>query len=144
MFHRSPAIPDKERGMKIVVKTVLVLALVSGLLAQQQEKSANDQPQRKDSATSRDSAAPDIFYKLAFVVYEVQDGKRMNQRDDMMMAKSSGHPSSLRIGTRIPIYAEEKKMQYVDAGVDIRCFVGEVAGGKLLAECEIGISSFIQ
>ncbi len=129
--------------MKILARLMLVFALVTTVLAQQPEKGPTDQPQKKDS-TAHDSAQSDNVYKLVFLVYELQDGKRTNQRDYMMMAKSSGHPASIRIGTRVPIYAEEKKMQYVDAGLDIRCFVGDVAGGRVLADCEIGVSSFIQ
>ncbi len=129
--------------MKILARLMFVFVLTAGLLAQQPEKSTSDQSQKKDSAT-RDSAASDNFYKLAFVVYELQDGKRTNQRDYMMMAKPTWHPSTIRIGTRVPVYSEDKKMQYVDAGLDIRCDLFERAGGKLQADCDIGVSSFVQ
>src|SRR4051794_13327818 len=102
--------------MKIFIRIFLVLALTAGAFAQQAAKSANDQPPKKDSPETREPAqAQDNFYRLAFSIYELQDGKRSNQRDYMMIARTN-HPggASIRVSTRVPIYAEENKMQYID------------------------------
>jgi hypothetical protein len=127
--------------MKIFTKVILILALATSLFGQQPPKDVPDHP-KKDSAEGQEPVSEN-FYKLAFTVYELDDGKRINQRNYIMTGKPNWHPSSLRIGTRVPIYTEDKKMQYVDAGLDIRCDLKEQKGGKLQADCDIGISSFI-
>jgi hypothetical protein len=127
--------------MKIFIRTVLVLALVTSLFAQQPAK---DQPVKKDSAETREPAAQDSFYKLSFSVYELENGKRINQRDYMMIGKTnSPGGSSIRIATRVPFYVEENKMQYLDVGLNLRCPVKEQGLSKVQVECDIEMSSFI-
>jgi hypothetical protein len=131
--------------MKILTQMILVLALAASLFAQQPTKAAADQPTvPKDSAENRDPAATYNFFKLTFVMSELDDGKRTNQRDYMMISKTDNQPSSLRIGTRVPVYTEEKKVTYVDAGLTLRCFMKEQADRRLQVQCEIEISSFIR
>jgi hypothetical protein len=129
--------------MNILTKVTLTLALATSLFGQQPPKGSTDQPPKKDSVESAEPAMTENFYKLAFTVYELEDGKRTNQRNYMMMGKPNWHASSLRIGTRVPVNTEDKKMQYVDAGLDIRCDLKEQKGAKLQADCDIGISSII-
>lgn len=133
--------------MKILAKVTLILVLASSLFAQQPPKGTTDQPTRdetkKDSGEVR-NAATENFFKLAFAIYELDDGKRTNQRDYMMIGKTNNQPSSIRIGTRVPIYTEEKKMQYVDAGLTLRCTVKEHVDRRLQADCDIEISSFVR
>lgn len=127
--------------MKIFIRTVLVFAFVTGLFAQQPAK---DQPAKKDSAETREPAAQDGFYKLTFAVYELADGKRINQRDYMMISKTnSPGGASIRIATRVPFYVEENKMQYLDVGLNLRCPVKEQGLSKVQVECDIEMSSFI-
>jgi len=131
--------------MQIFVKVLLILALATGLFAQQPTKDTAEQPTvRKDSPENREPAATYNFFKLAFVMYEVDDGKRTNQRDYMMIGKTDNQASSIRIGTRVPVYTEEKKVTYVDAGLTLRCSVREQADRKLQLQCENEISSFIR
>jgi hypothetical protein len=127
--------------MKSLVKVILILALATSLFGQQPPKGTTDQPPKKDAVEVE--PATENFYKLAFTVYELEDGKRTNQRNYMLMGKPGWHPSTLRIGTRVPVFTEDKKMQYVDAGLDIRCDLKEQKGAKLQADCDIGIGSFI-
>jgi hypothetical protein len=127
--------------MKSLLKVTLILALATNLFGQQPPKGASEQAPKKDSVEAE--PATENFYKLAFSVYELEDGKRTNQRNYMLMGKPNWHPSTLRIGTRVPVFTEDKKMQYVDAGLDIRCDLKEQKGAKLQADCDIGIGSFI-
>ena len=131
--------------MKILSKLIFILALSTSLLGQQQQKStANPPPASKDLSEVRDPTPTFNFFKLTFVIYELDDGKRTNQRDYMMIGKTNNQPSSIRIGTRVPVYTEEKKMTYVDAGLTLRCNLLEQADRRLQAECDIEISSFIR
>jgi hypothetical protein len=129
--------------MKIFTRIMLVLALAGGLFAQQPARSATDQPSRKEAES--ESRPPENFYKLNFVIYELEDGKKINQRDYMMISKTNASSgSSIRVSTRVPVYAEDKKMQYVDAGLNIRCPIKEQTANKLQIECDVEISSFVK
>jgi len=127
--------------MKILTRTLLAVVLTAGLFAQQPAK---DQPAKKDSTETREPAAQDSFYKLSFSVYELEAGKRINQRDYMMIGKTNAPGgSSIRISTRVPFYIEESKMQYIDVGLNLRCPVKEQGLNKVQVECDIEMSSFI-
>jgi hypothetical protein len=134
--------------MKIFTKVILVLALASSLAAQQPakdtaEQPAKDQPQKKEVLAGRDGNTEN-FFKLAFVMYELDDAKRTNQRDYMMIGKTDNHPSSIRVSTRVPVYAEEKKVTYIDAGLSIRCSLKEQMDRRVQFQCDIEISSFVR
>ena len=122
--------------MKIFTHIVVVFVLATSLFAQPPAK-ATDQEQK-------DADRPSNFYKLTFVLYEIEGGKRVNQRDYTIVGKSESHPApSIRISTRIPVYSEEKKMQYIDAGLNLSCNLREQQGGKVEAQCDINVSGFV-
>src|SRR5262249_40629663 len=85
---------------------------------------------------------------LAFVIYELDDGKRTNQRDYMMIGRTDNQPSSIRVSTRVPITTAEKggdkQYTYVDAGLRINCSLKEQVDRRLQLHCDIEISSFIR
>jgi hypothetical protein len=137
--------------MKIFTRTLFVLALAGTLLAQQPGKdtadqSAKDQP-KKEVLAGREGLTEN-FFKLAFVIYELDDGKRTNQRDYMMVGRTDNQPSSIRVSTRVPIYTEvkggDKQYTYIDAGLNIRCSLKEQVDRRLQFHCDIEMSSFIR
>src|SRR6202007_3058305 len=111
--------------MKIFAKVILVLALASSLTAQQPAKDtadqpAKDQPQKKEVLAGQNGNT-ESFFKLAFVMDELNDGKRTNQRDYMMIGRTDNHPSSIRVSTKVPITTQEKgdekQYTYIDVGL---------------------------
>jgi hypothetical protein len=75
--------------MKIFTRMLFVLALSGTLLAQQPAKDtadqpAKDQPAKKEVLAGKEGITEN-FFKLAFVMYELDDGKRTNQRDYMLI-----------------------------------------------------------
>lgn len=128
--------------MKIFTRILFVLALTGTLLAQQPP--AKDTPDQQAKVLAGAEGVTGNFFKLAFVMYEVDDGKRTNQRDYMMIGKTDNQASSLRIGTRVPVYTEEKKVTYLDAGLTLRCSIKEQVDKKLQLQCENEISSFVR
>ena len=134
--------------MKIFTRILFILALGGTLLAQQPAKDTADQPAKDQSQTKEvlagQNGMTENFFKLAFVMYEVDDGKRTNQRDYMMIGRTDNQPSTIRISTRVPVYTEEKKMTYVDAGLTIRCSMKEQVDRRLQLHCDIEISSFVR
>src|SRR5439155_14476940 len=97
--------------MKSLIKVMLVLMLVLPLAAQDANKSTQEQP-KKDTLS-------DTAYKLVFVIYELEDGKRVNQRDYTMITRTLSNSGLLKIGTRVPVTITEKQSQYTDVGLEI-------------------------
>jgi hypothetical protein len=129
--------------MKSLWKIIVVLGLVPALFAQTAPKTAADQPAKKDVA-EQEAKPPDSYYKLNLAIYELDDGKRINQREySMIRGTKGGPPATIRVSTRVPIYVEEKKLQYIDAGLEIRCWLKEPLVGKLPVQCDINISNFV-
>ncbi|MBZ5532890.1 MAG: hypothetical protein LAO20_15785 [Acidobacteriia bacterium] len=130
--------------MKSLWKIVVILGLVPALFAQPPAKSA-DQSAKKDAPEQESKASStENFYKLSFVISEAEDGKRINQREySMIRSTSGGPPATIRVSTRVPIYVEEKKLQYIDAGLELRCWLKEPLAGKLPVQCDINISNFV-
>src|SRR5215470_3200749 len=134
--------------MKIFTRMLLMVAFAGSLLAQQPAKDTTDQP-AKDQSPKKEVLAgregmTENFFKLAFVMYELDDGKRTNQRDYMMIGRTDNQPSSIRVSTRVPVYSDEKKVTYIDAGLMIRCSMKEQADRRLQFHCDIEISSFVR
>lgn len=129
--------------MKILAKTILVLILASSLFAQQPEKNNPEQASKKDATPEQ--KLPETFYKLSFAMYELQDGRKTNERDYIVVGKTNSRPSArIVITTRVPVHMDEAKLQYVDAGLDLNCSLKEKTDNKLEAECEVGISEFVR
>jgi hypothetical protein len=135
--------------MKVFARILFTLALTGTLLAQQPPvkdtagQPANDQPQKKEVLAGRDGNTEN-FFKLAFVMYELDDAKRTNQRDYMLIGRTDNQPSSIRVSTRVPVYTEEKKMTYVDAGLTIRCSLKEQVDNRVQLHCDMEVSSFVR
>lgn len=124
--------------MKSLCTVILVLGLMPALFAQTSTKAPSDQAAKKD--------AVETYYKMNFNIFELEDGKRVNQREYSMVSKSDeGRPSTLRASTRVPIFTSggEKQIQYIDAGLDIRCLSVREMAGKVAANCEVNISNFV-
>ena len=138
--------------MKIFTRILFVLALTGSLLAQQPAKDTADQPAKDQSAKKEvlagQNGMTENFFKLAFVIYELDDGKRTNQRDYMMIGRTDNQPSTIRVSTRVPIYTEvkgnDKQYTYIDAGLTIRCSWKEQVDRRLQFHCDIEMSSFVR
>src|SRR5947209_15628236 len=121
--------------MKILLQFIVVLALAVPFHAQ--DSSKNSQETAKKDNMPRDVMVPDDAYKMTFAVYEIEEGKRTNQRDYVMIARTMGGESTLKIGTRVPVTVKEKETQYIDVGMDVRCLLREPSSGKLRAQLDI-------
>jgi hypothetical protein len=138
--------------MKILARILFVLALTGTLLAQQPVKDATDQPAKdqpqKNEVLAGREGNTENFFKLAFVMYELDDGKRTNQRDYMMIGRTDNHPSSIKVATKVPITTlekgDEKQYTYTDVGLKINCSMKEQVDRRLQLHCDIEISSFIR
>jgi hypothetical protein len=127
--------------MRKTLYSLIVLALASTLgLAQEQAKKDDS---AKPSASSSQQAAR-TAYKLEYRVYEMEDGKRVNQRDFTSLANATEHggPSSmLRIGTRVPVSSPGEKPNYLDVGFSVMSQLTD-QGGKVAASIRMEMTSF--
>ena len=138
--------------MKVFARILFVLALTGTLLAQQPTKDTSDQPTKDQPAKNEVLAGREgmtgNFFKLAFVMYELEDGKRINQRDYMMIGRTDNHPSSIKVATKIPITTEEKgndkAYTYTDVGLRINCSMKEQVDRRMQLNCDIEMSSLVR
>src|SRR5262249_26685731 len=118
--------------IKKFLQLLLILGLVSAVAAQEAPKG----PAQK-------------IYKVVFLIYEVEDGKKINERTYTLPVTSvDGKPrdSSMRVGTRVPITTatstgDKTQWQYVDVGLSIECNLTEQEG-KFIVHGNVDLSSF--
>jgi hypothetical protein len=76
--------------------------------------------------------APRHFYKLTYVLKELDQGKVVNQRE-FVLACSTGdrYASRMRAGSRIPV-GQADKFSYVDLGINLDTHLEDVPEGLAL------------
>jgi hypothetical protein len=101
--------------MVLVVGAVLSLIIPASANAQAGEQEGQTQ------AAAKKAAQPAAVYHLEFVWSELEAGKRLNSRS-YAMDEVETRRGRLRVGTRVPVvYTEEKKLDYLDVGMNIDC-----------------------
>jgi hypothetical protein len=95
-----------------------------------------------------EEASPAKFYKVEFVVKEVEGGKVLNARAySAVTSTGAGRTCSIRTGSRVPIPTTNvgpSQYTYFDLGVNIDCFAVKEAPGQLTLRVEADISSTLQ
>ncbi len=89
----------------------LCLPLISNPASAQQEKS-------KEAATTEQK--PVVVYRIEFDVREIENGKRLNSRNYLMVVED-GQWGRIRVGNKVPYQSSEKQLQYQDVGMNIDC-----------------------
>ena len=79
-------------------------------------------------------------YRLDFSINELDAGKKINSRE-YSMNLSSNEGDAIKVGTRVPVQAEQGKFQYIDVGTEIWTMIKEHANGLAL-RVRADISSF--
>jgi len=94
-----------------IVVMAFCLPLIPNSASAQQEKG-------KEAATTEQK--PVAAYRIELNVREIEDGKRLNSRNYMMVVEDGGF-GMIRVGNRVPIVGGEKRLQYNDVGMNIDC-----------------------
>src|ERR1700744_3241192 len=102
-------------------KRILFFAVALMTLAAAEPALSQKSEAKTESTTA---TSPKHYYKLHFVLKETAEGKIINQRAFTvgMLASSvrdGADRASVRAGTRVPLGAGEKGMEYVDIGTDL-------------------------
>jgi hypothetical protein len=88
---------------------------------------------------------PPKFYKLDFVVKEVEGAKVINSRAYSMTASTStkNTRSSIRTGSKVPLQ-QGASMTFLDVGVNIDCFTLKEEQNEITLNVSADISSILQ
>ncbi|HEX7285259.1 MAG TPA: hypothetical protein VF532_03715 [Candidatus Angelobacter sp.] len=121
--------------MRTLLGVILAFALISSSAAQDQAK--KQEPAKGSTPAAK---APES-YRLEFKIYELEGGKRTNERAYTMIGGVPGGWTNLRTGTRVPVTTGEKST-YIDVGVRLDCHLSE-EGGKVFAQVRMEISSLV-
>lgn len=126
--------------MKRFLIVMVILLAVGTLIAQEDTaKKVHEQPTK--DVVPRPAAIPN--YKLAFSVYELQDGKKINQRDYSLLVQADDHGGNkLKIGTKVPIDSGNGGITYADVGFDLGCSAVETANNKVAVSVDVTITNF--
>jgi len=126
--------PDKESEEKVMRNSMSIrcaIAVVAFCLAL-----------IPTSATAQqDTKAPKPItaYRLEFSVRELENGKRLNSRNYMMMAEDNSF-ARIRVGNKVPYQVADKQYQYNNIGMNIDCRPHEEQEGVAL-DVTVDISS---
>jgi hypothetical protein len=124
------------------MKKLLILILTflaAGTMAAQDTPKSTEKPD-KDVVVKK-AAIPN--YKMAFSIYELQEGKKINQRDYSLLLEANDRgANTLKIGTKVPIDAANGGTTYADVGFELRCSAIETVNGKLAVGVDITITNF--
>jgi len=84
-------------------------------------------------------------YRVDFTINEFEEGKKINARHYSMNLSvgpvNVGPTKELKIGTRVPVEAEQGKFQYLDVGTNISAQLREFKGATSL-DVRVDISNF--
>src|SRR5689334_2352589 len=120
--------------------TLMLMFLAAGALAAQQENAKPPQEQAEKSSVVKRLAAP--TYKLVFSIFELQEGKKINQRDYSILVEADDHSGNkLKIGTKVPIETGNGQFTYADVGLELECSLAETVSNKLGLRVDLNISN---
>jgi hypothetical protein len=125
---------------------LLTLFLAIGAAAAQEDpgKKGQEAPAKKDNQEAFPKMPPGPpTYKVAMNVYELQDGKRINQRDySLLVVADDRSGNRLKIGTKTPLSVDSDKITYADVGFELECSLVETSNNKVLLRLDLNVSSF--
>jgi hypothetical protein len=119
---------NKEKNMKRT-KLCLMLALLAGTAFAQGDNKSAPEPS---------------FYRLDFVVKELDGGKVVNSRSYSMSISSGGNitqSTSIRNGSKVPVTASNGTTTYVDLGTNFDCRNAKMIGADLALNVSAEVSS---
>jgi len=111
-------------------RTLALLIALAGLVLAASSPAADPAPR----------AEPRSSFRLDYVLYELEGGKRANERT-FSMTVNEGTQGQLRSGSRVPIVAGDKGVQYQEAGLKVGARILE-RGGDLTLDTELELSTF--
>lgn len=93
-----------------------------------------------------EDAAPPKFFKLDFVVKELEGAKVLNARtySVVVSVQTDSPPCSIRTGSKVPYSTGGTQYSYLDVGVSIDCRAVKEAPGGLSLRVDADVSSVLE
>jgi hypothetical protein len=115
----------KSLGFALILAVLVSLAFTTAVA-----QDTRSEPRKKAQAESG-------FYKLDFIVRELEDGKTVNTRNYTLMART-GEWQQLRVGTRVPVTTKDTNVSWQDLGFNLDCrILGQEENAALITKAEI-------
>jgi len=112
---------------KTITIAILGCMLGWGAAGYGQDKASSEKTKSEaDVVTEREK--PVHAYRLDFSVNEMEEGKRINNRQ-YSLNLNADDANEIKIGTRVPVEAGHEQFQYMDVGTSIWCRIGERPDG---------------
>ncbi len=87
-------------------------------------------------------AEPINYYRLDFVIKEVEGGKVLNSRAYSMTTSTSSRNASIRTGSKVP-YQTTSGYSYSDVGISIDCKTIKEDNNRLILDLQAEVSSTV-
>ena len=97
-------------------------------------------PALPDDAPARPER-PRSSFRLEYQIFELDGAKRVNERSYTQLVNEGGS-GNLRVGSRVPIPAGDKGIQYMDVGLRINSRISEKEPGDVVLDADVDVSSF--
>lgn len=104
--------------MKGARSKCLAIAVMAFCLAWISNSASAQEAKDKESAATEQK--PVVAYRIEVNVREVEDGKRLNSRNYLMVARDDDW-TRLRVGNKMPYQTGGSQYQYTDVGMNIDC-----------------------
>ncbi len=98
--------------------------------------------QQSTQPEGRALSKPDPTYKIAFSIREVEDGKRLNDRNYSLLV-ADDKSGRIRIGNKVPVIVGPKEIRYEDVGMNIDCRLRARENGVLM-DLTVQLSSVVK
>jgi hypothetical protein len=114
----DPNRKSEEKIMKKVIPIRLAVVVMAFCLPLISNSASAQQEKGKEAATTEQK--PGVAYRIEFNVREIEDGKRLNSRNFMMMAEDDDW-GKFRVGAKAPYQTSEHTFSLQDVGMSIDC-----------------------
>jgi hypothetical protein len=131
--------------MKKFLIVIMMFLAIGSLAAQEDTAKKGHEPSAKAQEPLKDvpKQVETPVYKLAFAIYELQEGKRTNQRDYSLMIQADGRgANTLKIGTKVPVDTGNGGITYLEVGFDMQSEAIETVTNKLAVGVTVNLSNF--
>jgi hypothetical protein len=114
----NPNRKSEEELMKRAISMRLAIAVMAFCLPLIPNSASAQEEKGKEAPTTEQK--PVVAYRIEFNVREIEDGKRLNSRNYIMVVED-GSWGRIRVGNRVPMIVAERQLQYNDVGMNIDC-----------------------
>ncbi|HEY3457639.1 MAG TPA: hypothetical protein VGK64_23880 [Bryobacteraceae bacterium] len=130
-----------------MMRTITMLGLAVLLALQCPAQKSGSTPDKQSSAAQTADALPKKFYRLNFMVQEVENEHVINSRSYSMILRGGAERGSIRSGQKVPYPSRSganSEWQQISVGADIDCGKLEELGDQVSLRISAEISSVME